>query len=147
MRYAVETQVEGEAPLMLTTQVVAMNPTDRPIYLEYGSCAPRLRAYRSADRRGAPVWRSEHRRRPGDTYGYVCLGYLATSWVQPGEAISPPEYHARIPLYEILGDSLPEGEYHFLAELEFQRGAGLVLKHDVVTFSAGSAELATTPRG
>lgn len=143
LRYAIKTQVEGEAPPMLATHVVAVNPTDRPIYLEYGSCALRLRAYRNADRRGAPVWRSEYRRRPGESFGYVCLGYLATAWVQPGEAISPPEFHTRIPLYEILGDSLPDGDYHFTADLEFQNGSGASLEHQAVTFAAGSAELSS----
>lgn len=141
LRYAVQTQVAGVSPQRLSTQIVAVNPTDRPIYLEYGACALRLRAYRNADRRGAPVWRSEYRRRPGESFGYVCLGYLATNWVQPGEAISPPEFSAHIPLYEILGDSLPEGEYHFTAEIHFQRGAGTSLEHEVVTFPAGNAEL------
>jgi hypothetical protein len=56
-------------------------------------------------------------------------------FVTPGEIISPREFSARIPFYEILGDSLPDGRYYFTAELSFQLG------HSKLSLPAGEAYL------
>lgn len=143
LRYAAESSVEGIAPRWLVARVVATNPTDRHVYLEYGACALRLRAYRTPERTGRPVWRSEYRRHPRAEHGYACLGYLAIALVSPAGEISPPEFNARIPLYEVLGDSLPDGRYYFTAVLEFQSGAGTTLAHDSIRVRAGYADLAS----
>ena len=144
LHYAAETRVEGTGPRELVARVVATNPTDRNIYLEYGACSLRLRAYRTPERTGRPLWHSEYRQPPGSEFGYACPGYLATQLVAPGEVISPAEFNARIPLYEVLGDSLLDGRYYFTAVLEFQSGAGTTLANDTVRIPAGSADLTSS---
>ena len=83
LHYAVATRVESVAPRELVTRVVATNPTDRHVYLQYGACTLRLRAYRTPERTGWPVWRlrSEHD---------VCSAYLATKLLAPGDIIPDP---------------------------------------------------------
>jgi hypothetical protein len=93
------------------------NTTSQPVYLEYGDCALSVRAYRTPDRTGEPAWRSEFRA-PWDGYGgYDCLAYLATATVAPGATFQPREFQLTVPLIEILGDSLPDGQYYFSASL------------------------------
>src|SRR5690606_30924946 len=87
--YAAAMRVEGVAPRELVARVVATNPTDRHVYLEFGACSLRLRAYRTPERTGRPVWLSELRQPPGGDRHHVCFDYLATTWVAPGGAISP----------------------------------------------------------
>jgi hypothetical protein len=93
------------------------NTTSRPIYVEYGACALSLRAYRTPDRSGEPVWRSEFRAswRGGSTY--VCLAYGASATIAPGATFQAREFRLAVPLIEVVGDSLPNGRYYFSATL------------------------------
>jgi hypothetical protein len=93
------------------------NTTTRPIRIQFGACALVLRAYRSADRTGRPVWDSRQREPWAGSYGYGCPAYLATRTLAPGQTIRPHEFAARFPLAEILADSLPDGRYYFSASL------------------------------
>jgi len=143
LRYRVETRVEPGSPRELRTVVTVTNSGPRRVSLEFGACTLLLRAYRTPARTGRPVWYSE-RARPRwagkDDFGYACPMYLAHRVLAPGESVSPKEFQARVPVPEILGDSLPEGRYSFTAQLGFA-GAN---RADTVRLPAGEADL--TPR-
>jgi hypothetical protein len=98
------------------------NTTSRAIYLEYGACALRLRAYRSPARSGAPVWRSERRGPWERRGGYACPAYLKTGALAPGATLQSREFRLRVPLIEILGDSLLDGRYYFSAIVRLNHG-------------------------
>jgi hypothetical protein len=95
-----------------------INELDVPVRLEYGACALRLRAYRTPQRTGKPAWRSEWRAPANGMYSYGCPGYLAIGHIPGGGEFSPREFEIRVPLAEILSDSLPNGRYFFTAVLE-----------------------------
>jgi hypothetical protein len=104
------------------------NTTSRAIYLEYGACALSLHAYRSAARSGAPVWRSD-RRAPWERLGprerrggYGCPAYLRARALAPGATLERREFQLRVPLIEILGDSLLDGRYYFSAIVRLNDG-------------------------
>lgn len=92
------------------------NTGDRPIALSFGACSIRLRAYRAAGRSGRPAWYSERRTAWEGGYVHACdlVGYEAT--LQPGDTLS--RFGIEAPLIEVLGDSLPDGRYHFTASVE-----------------------------
>lgn len=144
LKYAIETRVDGVAPKTLQVRVAVTNPTDRPFYLEFGSCALHVHAYRTAARTGNPVWRSEYSQPYGIGVPRGCLDYLATKLLLPGASFAPPEFSAAIPMEEILADSLPAGHYYFLAEVIFQQGGGTTLTNPSVWLSAGEADLTMT---
>lgn len=121
LRYDVQTRIIGRAPRYLETVVTATNTGDRRVAFSFGNCALRLRAFRTPARDAEPIWRSELRIPPGFDDPRVCLLYLASVTIAPGESVSPREFQARIPLYEVLGDSLTDGRYHFTAELALVR--------------------------
>ncbi len=105
-------------PAELETRATITNTTRRPVHIEYGACSLQIRAYRTPERSGSPVWYSE-RRQPADGSGsYGCPAYLAMHTIAPGESFSPPEFKERIPVKEILADSLPNGRYYFTGRLE-----------------------------
>jgi hypothetical protein len=138
LEYSVETRVESAAPRMLTVDVLGTNATDRHIYLEHGECALRLRAFRTPERTDEPVWRSEYRRPVGSSSGYVCPDVLVMRTVAPRGHL---DFNARIPVPEVLGDSLPDGRYYISAQLVFRRGSGRTLTEDTLRLAAGSADL------
>jgi hypothetical protein len=100
------------------------NTTSRAIYLEYGACALRLRAYRSPARSGTPVWRSERRAPWERRGGYACPAYGVTSILAPGATLRGKwrEFQLRVPMIEILGDSLLDGRYYFSAVVRLNSG-------------------------
>ncbi len=140
LTYAVDTRLEGYSPRALVTRVGATNATDRSVYLEYGACSLALRAYRTPDRTGVPVWRSETARPPGYDGPIACLTYLATRLLTPGAGMRAPEHTLSVPVAEILGDTLPDGRYYFTAVLTFVDAGGSG-QADTVRLLAGDALL------
>ncbi len=106
--------ITGVAPRYLNTSVVVRNPTAKPFAVDYGACAVNVRLFKNADRTGNPVWRSEDRRAPGSPYTYGCITPLYVSTVPPGDSLVFP---MNVPMYEVIGDSLPAGHYYVSAEL------------------------------
>jgi hypothetical protein len=47
----------------------------------------------------------------------ICLMYLVSRDLSPGDSVSPREYMRRIPVRRILGDSLPPGRYRVTASV------------------------------
>ncbi len=109
--------ITGEAPRYLTTQVVVRNPTSTPLEVDYGACQVNVRLFRGVDRSGAPLWKSELRKPPGSSFGYACILPLYTSFLSPGDSLVFP---LRVPMYEVIGDSLPAAHYFVSAELRLE---------------------------
>lgn len=121
---------EGTSDLLIA--VSATNETARDVYLEFGGCPPRVLAYAPGRAEGVPRWQG----------GPRCITQpLLAATIHPGETISPVQFSARVPVPEILGDSLPEGRYDIAAQLEFQRGTGAASTQDIVHLPAGSVLL------
>ncbi|HEV2148806.1 MAG TPA: hypothetical protein VGR37_15485 [Longimicrobiaceae bacterium] len=131
LAFRAETRVKGRE---LHAEASVTNTTARPVYVEYGACALHLRAYRTPARAGEPAWRSERREPWEGTMGYACPSYLASHTLAPGETFSPKELRLRVPLVEVLGDSLTDGRYYFTASLRLNF-------RPTPEFPAGSAEL------
>ncbi|MCU1292339.1 MAG: hypothetical protein JWP08_1189 [Bryobacterales bacterium] len=137
LEYHATSSVEGVAPTSLVTSVIVTNRTAAPIELQYGDRPLELRAYRSADTSGQPVWRSELSGPPFMKKGWqgVTSLMLYERILAPGQSIGAPAFGAKIPTYEILADSLPDGRYYFTAQLE--------LNNQKFTFDAGSAVISS----
>jgi hypothetical protein len=139
LRYRTSTTVEGSAPRMVVTRVVATNPTDRWVEFSSGACFMHVRAFRDASRTGPPAWRTDSR-------PLVCSAILYGYSVAPGATLGPDGFTYPTALADILGDSLPDGRYWFSTRLDFVRDApegGLV---DLgIEIPAGSAELVRSP--
>jgi hypothetical protein len=120
------------------------NTSNQWLRLEWGkgNCSFRLQAYRRAEPVGRPVWDSWlwrlQRNRPLQSnrpYSVGCEGMLAQRPLAPGDSIRPELYQWEGTVSDILGDSLPPGQYHFRAVLvEFNR--------DTVLVRAGALQLA-----
>jgi hypothetical protein len=136
VEFTAKSGIEGTAPSSFAAHVTAHNRGQTAAYFEFGSCALTIFGYRSPQRTGIPAWSSDRSGPPwkevGDV-GRVCLLYLATLYLLPGETASPREFNRAIATYEILGDSLPDGVYHFRAELTVNR--------QVFSVDAGSARI------
>jgi hypothetical protein len=116
LRIAARSEVVGQAPRSLRTTVVVVNTGTRTVQFEHGACTPVLRLYRTADRSGPPVWRSEYRRPAGvPNTSYACPDILLGKVLPPGDSAM---FTATVPLAEVLADSLSAGTYAVGAELE-----------------------------
>jgi hypothetical protein len=99
----------------LRASATVVNVSDRDQQVEFGACALRLRARPASDPDGPPVWRSE-RRQPWDgAIGYACADILLVATLAPGDSLQ--RFALRIPLIEVLGDSLPDGRFEIDAVL------------------------------
>jgi hypothetical protein len=139
LRYRTATTVEGTAPRMVVTRVVATNPTDRWIDFASGACFMHIRAFRDESRTGSPAWRS-------DSHPLPCAAVLYMYSVAPGATLGPDGFTRSTALADILGDSLPDGRYWFSTRLDFVRDApegGLI--DQGIEIPAGSAELVRAP--
>jgi hypothetical protein len=128
----VKSGLERMAPTSFAIHISAHNKGRTVAYLEFGACALTVFAYRSPQRAGTPVWRSDRIPQPfAKNIFRVCPAYLATKVLEPGQSFSPREFNSLTPTYEILGDSLNEGLYYFRAELELS-GKAFSLNTDSV---------------
>lgn len=116
----------------LNVHATVTNTNAQPVRLEYGACAITLLAYRTSDRSGNPAWNSAFREPyPPAGYRYACPSYLAVGKLNPAETLSPGEFNVRIPINEMLGDSLPAGHYYFTALIGMNWRANVVKAGDV----------------
>jgi hypothetical protein len=122
VEFRVASGLEDIAPRSFGVHISAFNKSSTVTYMEYGACAMTLFAYRSPERNGNPVWRSDLSAPPfAKSMRHACLAYLATHLLAPGDSFSADEFNGLIPTYEILGDSLAEGTYYFQAKLGVNR--------------------------
>lgn len=103
---------------VLRAEASVTNTTPRPIHIEYGACALRIRGYRNPERTGRPAFDSDRRAPYEETFAYGCPAYGAQATIQPGQTFSPGEFRNQLPVIELLGDSLPNAQYHLAASLE-----------------------------
>jgi len=116
LRYEARSWVEDSVPgpypgvgPWLETVVRVTNAGNRRVGLSYGDQPLGLRIYQTEERSGEPVWS----RGPG---GGIAIQKLR--FISPGETIGAPDFHLRLLVGEILGDSLPSGIYHFSVVVE-----------------------------
>ncbi len=120
------------------------NTSDQWLRLQWGTgnCSFRLQAYRRAEPVGRPVWDSWlwrlQRNRPplqsNRPYAVGCEGGLIQRPLAPGDSLRPQQFQWEGTVFDILGDSLPSGRYHFRAVL-------LELNWDTVSVRAGTLQL------
>lgn len=127
--------IPRDTTLTLRTMVTLANQSASPLHVEYGACATRVLAFRTADRDAISVWDSNQRRLWDSGQPLICLLYLASATIQPGADFSPGELTLEVPLMEVLGDSLPDGHYYFQASVGFSNRAAMT------NILAGDAEL------
>jgi hypothetical protein len=123
---ATTTVVVRDGVEYLRTEVTVTNVDSRPVPLKWQGCRLHLELYSVATRVGTPAWRSA----AVDS----CSTAQFAQNVQPGTTYipNPVVYERRVSA--ILGDSLPDGEYFFLAVMPFTNRAALEIP-------AGSAGL------
>jgi hypothetical protein len=122
----------------LNAHAALTNANAQPVRLEYGACAITLVAYRTPDRSGKPAWNSALRKPyPPAACDYACPAYLAVGKVEPATTFSPGEFNPRIPVNEMLGDSLPAGRYYFRAIIEMNRRTNVVIAGEADVPSSG----------
>jgi hypothetical protein len=143
VRFSSESEIVGEGPRTLRTVTTLRNSGARAVSVSYGACNTNLRLYRSADRQGTPVWRSEYRKPPGSALGYACILPLYITTIAPGDSLTFP---IEIPMYEVVADSLAAGRYYVSAELslidEQKSGDQETVIH---TLSAGAIDITRDP--
>ena len=102
--YRAETFVLKSFPVQLSTVVTATNVGDQPVRLESDGCEAFLLAYRRPDRSGPPAW--DQRQVIG------CTRILKWWDLAPGDSV---QLRAYTRAQDILGDSLPNGQYYLSA--------------------------------
>jgi hypothetical protein len=129
---------QADPLLRPTITTTAKLRNDRPdsVTLQYGACAVSLVAYATADRRGAPAWRSTASEPWEGTYLRACIAILYGRKLAPGAELALGAYSSR--LIEILGDSLPNGRYYFTATL------GVSSAPNGISLPAGDFDLTLT---
>lgn len=146
LRMSAHSEVVGQAPRMLRTTVTLRNTGTHPVQFEHGACTPDLRLYRTAERSGQPVWRSELRKPPGapaNSFGYACPAVLHGRVLAPGDTA---QFTPMIPLAEVLADSLPAGLYYATAELTLLNDEQPVSRWGTVhRLDAGHVDLPRAP--
>jgi hypothetical protein len=143
LRVDAETRLVG-TELHATASVT--NTTPRAIYLEYGDCALRLHAHRTPGRSDPPVWSSDARAPWDGVGGYACLAYLATGTIAPGATLQQREFQLRVPVREILADSLLDGRYYFSATLRLNFGRTAAVPAGSVTLALPREPLPSSRR-
>jgi hypothetical protein len=143
VQFSSQSEIVGEGPRILRTVTTLRNSGSRVASVSYGACNTNLRLYRSADRQGAPVWRSEYRKPPGSALGYACISPLYITSIAPGDSLTFP---IEIPMYEVVADRLAAGRYYVSAELSLideQKSADQ--RAGVHTLSAGAIDITRDP--
>lgn len=130
LTFRAEVHVRESFPVQLGFRLVARNVSDHPVDLLTDGCGLRARAYRTPARAGPAVW-------DGGPDG-ACRAGAAPIAVPAGDTVL---WTRDVPAGEVLGDSLPDGLYHFTAGLG---SAGVASSENVrrIEVRAGEAELA-----
>lgn len=112
--------VEG-SPDTLVLEVVVTNTGSRPREYSSVNCSP-VWAYRAGDPLDRPAWYSPRRRSWPDGLPVVCGGQTLLLELAPG-ASTPRGRGLEYPVPEILGDSLPAGQYRLVMKMEVGENA------------------------
>jgi hypothetical protein len=142
IEFSATSRIVGNGPRTLNTVTTLKNTGRRSVVFDYGACNVSLRLYHTADRSGSPVWRSERRQPPGTNSGYDCTLEGHTTVLPPGDSITFP---VRIPMYEVIADSLAAGRYYVSAELSLEHEIPGSRASRVRTLAAGSVDIRREP--
>ena len=106
MRYEVTAEADD---LWLSVQVSGRNVgLDQITREQEGDCFSWIQVYTQDWER---LWDAER--------AHVCLFSVAYVDLAPGEVLASPEWSRQLLLQDILGDSIPDGEYHIAVRLYF----------------------------
>jgi len=115
VRFVAEATLLTPGDSLLEVRVRAVNTGTAVRTLEFGNCSMNV-GVSSTGPAPARQWElvtwSSSRRPP-----LRCLEYQATRDLAPGDSVSPADYRRRLPIREILGDSLPSGRYRITARV------------------------------
>jgi len=140
-RYSVGSAVVGAGLDTLRVAIVVVNGSRKEGFLSFPHCPPILSPVKALVRSGDKEWNSEIsevRKQPeyfdssGKAIPQVCLAYLVGVSFPPGSSYT---YVLKVPVTEVLGDSLPAGRYRVIAQLRLN---GFLTRR----FSAGDVQLA-----
>ena len=143
-RYSAGSAVVGAALDTLRVAVVVVNDSRQDRELGFPSCPPMLnpvKARVTATRREWDSETSELRKQPvyldsiGKPIPRVCVAMLPVMTFPPGASYT---YVLKVPVLEILGDSLPTGRYQVTAQLRLN---GYLTRR----LSAGNVEFTSPP--
>jgi hypothetical protein len=105
LTYRAETHVMADRPTQLHVQATVTNTATSERRVEFpDGCVVLLRAYRNAERSGAPSWDQRN--------AVACTMAIQVARIAPGRSES---FETTASAPEILGDSLPAGRYYFTA--------------------------------
>lgn len=120
IRYTSEPSQVSETPLLLVDTVLVTNVSQHATSITYGGCVVSMRAYRSADRSGAPVYDQAARQ--------ACLDILNRELLAPGGSTT---FVGSVSAAGLKAAGVPPGHYWF---------ASVVLVNDATTeLAAGDA--------
>lgn len=109
VRFVAEAKLLTPGDSLLEVRVRAVNTGSAMRVLEFGNCSMNVGVSSAGTAREHQweyvTWASS--RRPP----LRCLEYQATRDLAPGDSVSPADYRRRLPIRDILGDSLPAGRY------------------------------------
>ncbi|HJQ12566.1 MAG TPA: hypothetical protein VJ840_16150 [Gemmatimonadaceae bacterium] len=139
--------VKDVGPRVMEASVVARNISTRLAELDFGDCSLHVQLFDMKRRDTIPVWNSDYRaprERPNVAHaGYGCPAVLRHQTLAPGET---HEFIERIPVAEILADSLAFGTYRarIFLSLENNRERRLQLRGGR-TFDLGPVTIMAKP--
>ena len=143
-RFSPGSAIVGDASDTLRVAVVVVNGSREQREIAIPTCAPFLNQVQAKLRRNGRVWSSEtYEKRKMPTYfdsvgrpiPQVCPAVLLVMTFPPGASHT---YVVRVPVRDILGDSLPSGRYSVMASLRINGDLKKAL-------DAGHVELAHKP--
>lgn len=112
LRFTSGSDVSAQYPQQLRAWTVVTNGGTHPVIFGSGGCPLNIRLWRSPERRGRPVWRSEFSQpaqpKGAPPIGHFCFSIEREHDLTPGDTASFP---LNVPLTEVLADSLPDGRY------------------------------------
>jgi hypothetical protein len=124
VRYTSEPSVVTETPLVLVDTVVLTNVSQHSASVTYSGCVVLMRAYRSADRSGAPVYDQANEE--------ACLAYVARLGLAPGASAT---FVGSLSGAGLQAAGVPPGHYWF---------ASVVLVNDTkIELAAGDANFSS----
>ena len=120
VRFVAEAKLVTPGDSLLEVRVRAVNVGSAVRTLEFGNCSMNIGVSSAGSAPGHKwelvTWASSHRP------PIRCLDYQATRDLAPGDSVSPADYRRRLPVREILGDSLPAGRYRITTRVAANGG-------------------------
>jgi hypothetical protein len=111
LRYTSEPSLVSETPLLLIDHIVIKNVSRHTQFLSSGVCPTGMRAYRSADRRGAPVYDAEP--------GVDCIDLLVKVRLASDSSVT---FGASVSAADLRAAGVPGGHYWFASVLNMNGG-------------------------